>query len=240
MKKLLVATATQKSMDGFKKQPLYESLFITEPECDFTKKHAFFKDREVDLIAKIDNTQIISKHYNKSIKFAIDNSDDYDYILFVHDDVSIEDKFLCKKLADGLREFDMLGLAGGKNLKLNHPALWHLMCSQDSWSGAVAHPFEKTKFSMTSFGPMPQRCLLLDGLFFALKIETLKNNPKVKFDEKIPTVAHFYDLDFCLTANQNGLKLTTWPIWVTHLSPGLEAPSDEFKKAAGYFIDKWT
>lgn len=241
MKKILIVSATQKSAEEFPNQPLYESLFLDTPIVDIRDDHALYTSKEFDVIVKTENKDRISIHYNKCIQFAIDNIDEYDTIIFAHDDVTIEDRLLFKKVAAGLVKHDIIGLAGGKNLKLDHPALWHLMCDQQSWSGAVAHPFEGgDKILVTTFGPSPQRCLLLDGLFLAVRVKSLKDSPKVKFDEEIPCIAHFYDLDFCLTANENGFKLSTWPIWAMHNSPGLTEYSEEFRGGALYFIDKWT
>ena len=93
---------------------------------------------------------------------------------------------------------------------------------------------------MTHFGPTPARCLLLDGVLLAVQSHSLLDNPEVRFDENIPCVAHFYDVDFCLTANQHGLKMSTWPIWCVHKSPGLDKVSEEFKTGAEYFVNKWT
>ena len=60
-----------------------------------------------------------------------------DILLFVHDDVLIEDIFLSEKLNEAIRRFDVVGIAGG--LTPNKGALrWF-----DPWenlTGAVGHP----------------------------------------------------------------------------------------------------
>jgi hypothetical protein len=128
-------------------------------------------------------------------------------------------------------------VAGAQNISLKKPALWHLMSDQNSWSGAVAHPKNLNQIFVTNFGPAPTRCLVLDGVFLAIKVDKLTD--QIRFDENIPAIAHHYDMDFCLTANNCKLKLATWPIWVVHNSPGLERQTQEFLTAEKYFLDKW-
>ena len=77
----------------------------------------------------------------------------------------------------------------------------------------------------------------MDGLFLAIKVSSLK--PEIRFDEDIPAIAHHYDIDFCLQANKHKLKLTTWPIWVVHKSPGLAGADEQFEASQKYFINKW-
>ena len=240
MRKPLIVSATAKNPEEFTAQPLYKSLFVKGSQHDRTKEHDFFTNSDFDAIIKTNNKRNIGKFYNKALEFIRQHPLDYDCVIFCHDDISIEDRFLNKKLEEGLVEYDILGLAGGKNITIDHPALWHLMCDQSTWSGAVAHPANETQIFMTHFGPTPSRCLLLDGVFLAMKVPSIVSTPKVKFDENIPCIAHFYDVDFCLTANRYGLKMSTWPIWAVHESPGLDQVSEEFKRGAEYFINKWT
>jgi len=86
-----------------------------------------------------------------------------------------------------------------------------------------------------SAGPAPAECELLDGVFLAVKKSVLRARG-VRFDPAFPF--HFYDLDFCRTARQQGLRLGTWPICITHQSNG------GFETAqwnAGYqaYLAKW-
>ena len=111
------------------------------------------------------------------------------------------------------------------------------MSESFDWSGMVAHPANEKQIFMTNFGPSPERCLIMDGLFLAVKVSSLTD--EVRFDENLPAIAHHYDLDFCLTANKHKLKLTTWPIWVVHKSPGLQNRDKSFDESEKYFIDKW-
>ena len=82
---------------------------------------------------------------------------------------------------------------------------------------------------------LPQRCLILDGLFLAVKVSSLK--PEVRFDENIPAVAHHYDLDFSLECNKNSVKIGVVDIPIIHSSPGLTNPNKEFYEGQKYFIN---
>jgi hypothetical protein len=243
MKKTLFISCTKYGAKEFYESPLYQSLFspgtkVVEDNTT-TEQHHLYTTEHHDLILKTKNTYNIARHYNKGIQFAIENKDDYDNVVFIHDDVSVEDRFLHRKLRLGLESADIIGLAGARDIKIRSPFLWHIISDPKTWSGAVAHPEGGGVISMTSFGPVPSRVLVLDGLLLAVKPETFENNPKLRFDEKIPTIAHFYDLDFCLTANENKLTLSTFPIWVVHGSPGLEQYTADFHKGEKYMLKKW-
>jgi hypothetical protein len=183
------------------------------------------------------NIESLAKVYNKEL--TLNNKDKI--VLFVHDDVVIEDLFLVDKLNEAIQQFDIIGLAGIKApIALKSPALWHLMGPPTQYSGAVAH-FEKNgpRRFMTSFGPTPERVVLLDGVFLAINIERILEKG-LKFDESNPAKFHFYDLNFCLDANKLGLKLGTWPIWVTHKSHGLEQTSKDWLVGQDYLLKKYT
>ena len=155
-KKILVVAATKSNgHDG----RLVESLKL-------------LKD-QVTLVLYPNNNIGLSKLYNKQIHS--ENLKDHDIILFVHDDVYIDDLKLRGKLYTAIQQmkYDIVGLAGASQLKISEPALWHRMSDQSSWSGAVSHPIGDTsewQAGVTSFGPWPQRCLVLDGLFLAINL----------------------------------------------------------------------
>lgn len=185
------------------------------------------------------NTDSLPSVYNQFINKDNKNK----IVVFCHDDALIEDLFLVEKLNDAMKDFDIIGLAGIKpNITLKEPALWHLMGDGDrnKLSGAVAHffPNENTKRFMTHFGATPERTILLDGVLLAINVEKILESG-LKFDESNPSRFHFYDLDFCLTANKLGHKYGTYPIWITHKSHGLTEFSEEFLKGQAWFLQKW-
>lgn len=231
--KILIGSCTQHDDKQFEESALYHSVLKGSKREKYNNNILY--EGTYDAIVKTSNKDNICKHYNKVIELAVEEN--YDCVILVHDDVSIEDSMIVEKLRQAFKKFDVVGLAGAKQAKLKQPVLWHLMSSQQDWSGAVAHTTNTGDVFMTSFGPTPARCLIMDGLFLAIKVSSVTDD--IRFDENIPTIAHHYDIDFCLNANRHRLKLTTWPIWAVHKSPGLTDTTDEFKRGERYLLDKW-
>jgi GT2 family glycosyltransferase len=174
---------------------------------------------------------------------ALDRTEADTNIVFVHDDVYLNDWFLSQRVAEALERFDVVGLAGSSNPDLSQPS-WGLCFDQHlnatGWqpgvqrSGAVNH-FDYACPNVSIYGPVPLRCTLLDGLFLAVRTSALKERA-VRFDPRFSF--HCYDIDFCRSAAEKGLRLGTWPISVTHDSGGAYA-SEAFKRAARAYLDKW-
>jgi len=161
-------------------------------------------------------------------------------LVFVHDDVWIDDYFLADRVVAGLEAFDVIGVAGNRR-RVPGQRAWHYVSApgqaQDraSLSGAVAHgksPFGR----VSSYGPVPAECELLDGVFLAARLRTLLDR-SVRFDPAFDF--NFYDLDFCRSARQAGLRLGTWPICLTHQSNGLAFESAPWMNAHAKYLKKW-
>ena len=183
------------------------------------------------------NEKSLAQIYNAYIQ-----KDYKDNILVMcHDDLTIDDIRLEEKINEALEKYDVVGLAGTTGpLNIKPPALWHIMGGpRENFRGSVAHYANDTQCYSTSFGLTPDRVLLIDGLFMAVKVQTLLDKG-IKFDESNPARFHFYDLDFCLQCNQAGLKIGVWPIWCIHKSPGLREYTPEFLKGQEWFINKWS
>jgi GT2 family glycosyltransferase len=174
---------------------------------------------------------------------ALDRTDADTNLLFVHDDVYLHDWFLGARLAEALERFDVVGLAGSTNPDLSQPS-WGLAfdasLNATGWqpnvqrSGAVNH-FDYACPTVSLYGPTPQPCVLLDGVFLAVRTAAVKERG-VRFDPRF--AFHCYDIDFCRSAGDKGLRLGTWPIAITHDSGGAYG-SDAFKRAARAYLDKW-
>ena len=182
------------------------------------------------------NTKSLAKVYNSAIDLAIQTKKDY--IVLCHDDIIIESD-IAYKLPDILRnDFDIVGVAGTTQCKLEEPALWHIMgggFGGGNLHGAVAHGNETQK-QMTSFGPYPQRVVLIDGVFMAIHRRVFE---KIRFDESNPAGFHFYDLDYSLQCYKAGFKVGVSDIMITHASPGLKEFTPEFIEGQKWFLDKW-
>lgn len=180
----------------------------------------------------------------KIFNAAIDKTDPNTNLLFVHDDVYLNDWFLVQRVEEALQHFDVVGLAGSKNPDLSQPS-WGLSFDENlnprGWqpglvrSGAVNH-FDYACPNLSLYGPTPMPCALLDGVFLAVNKSALLSRG-VRFDPRFDF--HCYDIDFCRTAASKGLRLGTWPIAVTHNSGGAYG-SASFKRAARAYLDKWS
>jgi GT2 family glycosyltransferase len=152
-------------------------------------------------------------------------------IIFVHDDVLIEDIFLEEKLDIAFEKYDIVGLAGSKKCDLSKPPAWHLMSDRQDHVGEVTHSKDKNSWT-TCFGPTNSRALILDGLFLAVNVSRLLET-NTEFDERFGF--HHYDITFCLRANENKLKMGVAPIKVTHFGLGDSMNSPEWHQSAENF-----
>jgi len=166
-----------------------------------------------------ENTQGLPTIYNKAIR-----EEDAEILVFLHDDLWLEDPKVMQKIRAALKINDILGIAGNIRRVKGQPA-WlflrgtsgKLELDRPNLSGAIKHgnPGQSEK---SVYGHAPAACELMDGVFLAAKRQTLIKS-RTYFDEQFKF--DFYDMDFCRTAKQNGLSLTTWPIDLIHQSSGL-------------------
>lgn len=160
-------------------------------------------------------------------------------LVFIHDDVWLDDFFFPEHVSAALNAFDVVGVAGNRRRAPGQPS-WAFPSLEFKWddranlSGTVAHG--PTAFGVVSpFGPTPAACELLDGVMLAVRRDLLLER-QVRFDERFRF--HFYDMDFCRTARGAGLRLGTWPIAITHQSEGGFASNGWAESYAAY-IAKW-
>lgn len=162
-----------------------------------------------------------------------------DILVFMHDDVWIDDYCIADRLLDGLNTYDAIGIAGSRRCLPGQP-VWS--CVDDRFtredpaylSGTVAHakhPFGE----VVHFGTSPADCELLDGVFLAARKSTLVAHG-VCFDPQFDF--HFYDMDFCRSARDKGLRLGTWPICLTHQSTGAFG-SQRWREKRLLYGSKW-
>lgn len=174
---------------------------------------------------------------------AIDEADPRTNLVFLHDDVYLNDWFFAQRVLEALERFDVVGVVGSVNPDLSQPS-WGLRFDENlnatGWqpglqrSGAVNH-FDYACPKISVYGPTPLACRLLDGLFLAIRTSVVKERG-VRFDPRLRF--HCYDLDFCRAAAAQSLRIGTWPIGLTHDSGGSYG-SDAFKQAARLYLEKW-
>lgn len=203
------------------------------------------------------NTRPLADVYNAAIQATSGD----EILVFVHDDVAIDDWMTGARLPEALSMFDVVGVAGNRRRQPGQET-WYLQPSRmvngkrcegsldiDWLSGAVLHapqtpstaqqassPTAQDPGRITVYGPAPAAVQLLDGMFLAARGALLKSRG-VAFDPQLGF--HLYDLDFCRSAQQAGLKLGTWPLALTHASGGASARSQAWTASCALYQRKW-
>lgn len=213
---------------------LSQEEFWTTSALGISLKRLAYDARLVPQIS-FSNRRGLPEIYNERITAA----GGHEMLVFVHDDVWIDDFFLADHVKHGLGVFDIIGIAGNRRRVANQPA-WTFIDDKFTWddrsnlSGCVAHG--KQPFGpIAAFGPVPAECELLDGVFLAAKKSTLMTKGVI-FDPRFDF--HFYDMDFCRSAREKGLRLGTWNIALTHQSGGA-FNSDPWLEKRDAYRSKW-
>lgn len=219
--KLLIVTCTRaKTNEEFARRPIYQSL---KKQYEINSNISFYVFK--------DNQRGLSDCYNEILS---DSSNADKVVLFVHDDLVLEDLFLYEKLMQS--PYSITGLAGTKTFdKRAEKLAWHLAAeNKNSFVGEVGHYAQQHGVWTTQFGPTNSRALIVDGLFIACKINDIVAK-QLQFDTNFGF--HFYDIAFCLRANEKKVTCGVLPIRVIHhglgdsmLTQEWEAANQKFKQ----------
>ena len=175
------------------------------------------------------NKEGLPKLYNKFLTEDYKNN----YVIFVHDDVLIDDLFAIEKIQMAFEKYDIIGLAGAKTCNLNSEmCAWHIMSKPDSYVGEVAHYSKDRRVWTTVFGPSDDRALVLDGLFIGVNVEKALEK-QLKWDENFEF--HHYDISFCLRANNLKIKAGVFPLRAVHYGLGDSMLTDDWTKSNQLF-----
>lgn len=175
------------------------------------------KDCELYLIA--DNQQGLSTIYNQAIE---QSKHEPKILVFVHDDVLITDYHWQQRVREGLKKFDIVGVAGNTQRLPNQPG-WIIedktmkLASTHVLSGAIGQGSVFPPPKVDVFGPIGLECKLLDGVFLAVRSDRL-HETGLRFDSQF--AFHFYDLDFCRSAEQLNMRMGTIDVSLVHASLG--------------------
>jgi hypothetical protein len=222
--KVRIVCATRESAPRFgTATALGRSLRLYAPLC------------ELRLFA--DNSLGLPSVYNTAIREA---ARDPAILVFVHDDVHLIDFYWPTRIEHGLAKFDIIGLAGNRRRVARQPA-WRFTDDQltrddrEHLSGIIAHGKNWPADYISAYGWPGHEVKLLDGVLLAAQAQTLLAR-NVFFDERFDF--HFYDLDFCRTAEVRGLSMGTWGISAMHESDGVFG-SPAWRQAYARYLDKW-
>lgn len=161
-------------------------------------------------------------------------------LVFVHDDVYLNDFYWPWQVFEAMKVFDIVGVAGCTCRVPGQPS-WAFRDAELSdveqrfLSGAVGHGKGFPCDKISAFGGVGQDVKLLDGLLLVSRSRTLIDNG-IGFDERFDF--NFYDMDFCRAAEAKALRMGTWPISLIHESGGhfgTAAWWSEYRK----YLEKW-
>lgn len=220
---LLFVTATREPAERF----------FTHTSLGQSITHLRAQGVKLKVLAKTSNSKAIAIGYNTAIAERWRNH----IIVFAHDDVRLDDMYIAHRLNDALRQYDVVGVAGNRRRYFGQPA-WHrprLLSQTGPKDDLLGSVFHASINELSRFGDSFGSAQLLDGVLIAARGSTLLNSG-VRFDASLDF--HFYDLDFCRSATQAGLRLGVWPIAITHMSVGgynSKAWSASYKK----YLAKW-
>ena len=225
MQKLLIVSATRAAPGPFMEtMPLGQSL------------RRISYDRRLEIRIAFNNRAGLPSVYNRQI--TEENRDKM--LLFVHDDVWLDDCFVHDRVREALEAFDIVGLAGNTRRQPRQPA----------WGFEKEDPFIPVERAFLSgivadgdiawgrpsrYGLPGLECVMLDGVFLAVRCGTLLDRG-VRFDERF--TFDFYDIDFCRSAEAAGLRMGTWPIAITHTSVG-KFGSPAWRAGLQAYREKW-
>jgi hypothetical protein len=223
--KLRVICATRESERQFSvKTALGRSLALFPYPC-------------IELRLFASNSRGLPELYNIALREA---EADPAFLIFIHDDVELLDFFWPDHVVQGLRVFDVIGLAGNKRRIPAQPA-WRFKDEQltrddkINLSGIVAHGSSWPPQYVSYYGPPCQQVKLLDGVMIACRSQTLLEK-KIFFDEAFDF--HFYDLDLCRQLELADLSMGTWSISALHASDGrFDTPS--WRIGYAKYLAKW-
>ena len=191
---------------------------------------------DVELDIHYGNTSGLPKLYNK----AIDNSTDFDFIAFIHDDVWINDVFFFDKVINS--KFDVIGAVGGcywgvpKGFPIDEkPLIWTTATCGRGASGFMNHDLKNGYFLPSSYGIAPKPTSTLDGSIIIFARKAIQSG--LRWDEQFNF--HFYDMDICFSAHILGLNIGTANLLLTHESVGGSVVQPEFMESQRKFIAKW-
>ncbi len=159
------------------------------------------------------NREGLSKIYNSELS--------PEPLCFIHDDVVVSTFWWRDIIEEGLKHFDIVGVAGNKR-SFPGQRSWYLgetgLGSDNihNLSGAIAQGTDWCGSLKQCFGPLGE-VKTLDGVMLAANGKKLIE-ADVAFDQDFKF--HFYDMAFCARARAAGLTMGTIPLPLVHNSMG--------------------
>lgn len=175
----------------------------------------------------IHDAKSLAEGYNRGIEQSTG-----DILIFSHDDILIDDSTFAAKIAERLKHFDLLGVAG--TTKLITATLFG--AGQPHIHGAICHvsPGEQT-LNLNIYGaetwPIVENIQAIDGVCMATTRALAKT---LGFDAETFDGFQLYDLDFSFRAYRSGRRLA-----VCCDIPVLQESSGNFAYPHQYYAERF-
>ncbi len=187
----------------------------------------------------VENKESLSRVYNHFIEAT---RNDPAILLFVHDDLFINDYLWGQQLLNAVNQFDLVGVVGNTQRQKGQPSWCHVPGANNitqrddinNLSGVIGYGNSGTPELIDFWGYPMQPVKLLDGCFLAAKSHIFHQH-NIRFDERFQF--HFYDVDLCRQFEAKSLSMGTWPISIVHKSKGNY--SEEYQQAYRQYLAKW-
>lgn len=180
-----------------------------------------------DVFVAVPGTSGICNAYNKVLKIAR-NTTGCKTVVLLHDDTEINDPKFREKILNAINEGNIgaVGVVGGS--ELTSLAWW----KSKKTIGKIHESRGTIDFNTTS-GDVDA----IDGLFMAISQTAFR---KFEFDEENFPKFHGYDVDYCLTLRNSGLRVVVRPIDLFHRTKGGFGNAKEFLEANTVLQNKWS
>lgn len=230
----------------FNLQPINKYRFVCATRLDrerflsealLGKSRVFYELEIAELRLFERNHRPLPEVYNEAIEEA---KEDPAILVFIHDDVCLLDYYWPEHLNEALQKFDIVGLAGNQRRLPKQPS-WYFMDEKftpefsDFGSGRICHSKSFPPERIDFFGQPGVPVKLLDGVLLAVDSRVLWEKG-LRFDEQYSF--HFYDMDFCRTAELLGLSMGTATVSILHGSVG-SLNNDEWRANYLRYLKKW-
>lgn len=210
-------------------------------------------EASVDMEVVFENFDALSAVFNRALEESVSDTDRKDdFVVFVHDDIYLNDVLMFDKIRAVSDKFDVIGVCGGKTwnpklVKNGKPIIWTTASTQGGGSGFMIHGMSSSwnpsihdidyrgrSLRAANYGGSPSRVLTIDGSFMCFGRKAIDS---LRFDEQFEF--HYYDMDVSMAAYAKKLVVGTAPILLTHNSLGESVFQPSYLKMQEKFLAKW-
>ena len=170
-------------------------------------------------LGRLDNQILCDVVYNNRAGLGevynrfITDEHKHEILVFLHDDIFIDDYWIDVRLNDAIKDYDVIGLTG---VSYRTPVQgWDGVSPWDC--GTIIQGRPETGKPWRSRDRAPHKVFALDGQCIAINTQRVMD-AGIRWDEQF--TFDFYDIDFCHQCVEKGLSVGVWPLALTHAGLG--------------------